>query len=94
MSVCLENIPAKRAPFAGQRFHRHLSGCWSVVLVAIDVKQRDQTVQLVMRRCFGRFPDLAFIQLAITEHDISFAVPAMDPGAQGHAGSGRQADAQ
>ena len=61
----------KDAPFFGKRIERHDVVDEAVELDVIVVDYRDQVVDLLVAPEHGGFPDLAFLNFAVAEHDVS-----------------------
>ena len=66
----VDDVPAKRGPLLSQRGDVIDLGDGAVDLLLVVIGKGDQVVQLLRRGEHGRFPDLAFLALAVADHGV------------------------
>ena len=94
VTVELNGVPAEGAPFIGDGRDIHNVLDEAIELNAVVIDDGDDVIELVERAGHGGFPDLAFLNLAISEHAVRAGFAAIEAGNQPHADSEGEALAQ
>ena len=90
VAVDLDGVPAEGAPLVGQRLDFHDVLDEAIELDAVVVHDGDHVVDLVEGARHGRFPDLAFLDLAVAEHDVGAGRPSVQAGGEPHPDAERE----
>ena len=78
MPVAFEDGPAKSSPLRAQIAQRHDVFQGTIDLLPVVVHEADEVVNLVVGSVHGRFPDLAFLKLAVSVEAVDPAVFAIE----------------
>ena len=70
MSVYHKHMPAECLPLLAQRFNIHYISNSAVYLKAVKINKGAEIVNLIMGRCHGGLPYLAFFNLSVAEDGI------------------------
>src|SRR5205823_4578724 len=79
VTVDLDGVPAEGPPFIGQRRDLHNVLHEAVELDAVVVHNGHHIIHLMVWAGHGRFPNLAFLDLAIAEHHVGARWSAIQP---------------
>src|SRR5450755_4496161 len=97
MAVALDDVPAERTPFRGRRFdriHPRVAGITRIrrpteLLKMIPIEDAGQIVESITRCGERSFPDLAFLDLAVSKHHPRAEVLGKITGSDRHTDSRR-----
>jgi hypothetical protein len=94
VAIDLDGVPAEGAPLIGHGRDSHDVLHEAIELDAVVIHDGNYVIDLMEGAGHGGFPDLAFLDFAVAEHDISAAGAAVEARAQSHSKGQREAFAQ